>query len=872
VPKRHSWRQNLKDLADLAETMISGSDPQQLYEQLTKRIAQITGAKGCLIATYEKAKKTFVAQKPIYGLKEKPGIPLVYESTTAYEDIWNFRKNGTLLSNHPQGDTRIHPYFVEAFSIRSLIFAPMIVQKELLGVIAVFNKTRGFTEFDSYLASIVAYQAGIILKNSMLMAAEKRTINAINLLNETARQMNSSLVLDEILELALTAMQKLLKMYEIGVYLPAENDSFLEMKTCSGPQYKQLKEQGYIQSIEVGMLGSAFRNANPVFTNDASSDPLFLNHPFMDTKSEACIPVKHAGKVMAVLDIQSTEVNAFSPDELLILETLADHIAVAFHNAVIYESERKHNDQMLLLSEIISELALITDRNAIVKTTVERIKQRFQYYFVAFGWVDEDEQMVRDWYYLPKFDVLKKRLQAVPLSRGVTGKAARTGKTVIASDTSKAPDYFNLLEEVRSELATPVRIGDTVVAVLDLESDRLGAFDESDGLIMETLAHALSTALQNADSYYRLERINHQLAETARMKDEIVQIVAHDFRSPLTVIRGYMDFLLKRGDWKDERQKEIMETVSTQAQRLQKLAEATLKASRLDSGDIAFSYEKLDFTSFLQRLIFPWSERHKFVTKVIGDLPLIRADAGRLQEVMENLLSNAIKYSPEGGQIEISARKIHRSELPQNVQTEGSENVLQVSVSDEGMGIPAEKKDLLFQRFSRIHENRRIEGIGLGLYIVKKMVEAQGGRIWVEDKQPKGARFCFFLPALDEEQARENILIVDDDIHTLRLLHKAISELGYDVITAADGKEAIDKLFRFKPNLIILDVLMPGISGLELIERLRRNPETMHIPVVVFTGKSDFKIPAQFEPTPVIPKNSGIQALKDFIQKRLSLA
>src|SRR5207244_8035668 len=109
--------------------MISGSDPQQLYDQLTNRMASITGARACLIATYDKTTKSFIAQKPIYGLKEKPGVALVYESTSQYEEIWNFRENGTLLSNNPVGDPRIHPHFVEVFSIRSLIFAPMIIQK-----------------------------------------------------------------------------------------------------------------------------------------------------------------------------------------------------------------------------------------------------------------------------------------------------------------------------------------------------------------------------------------------------------------------------------------------------------------------------------------------------------------------------------------------------------------------------------------------------------------------------------------------------------------------------------------------------------------------------------------------------------------------
>ena len=271
---------------------------------------------------------------------------------------------------------------------------------------------------------------------------------------------------------------------------------------------------------------------------------------------------------------------------------------------------------------------------------------------------------------------------------------------MVLDDVAKASEYLNVLPEVKSEMAVPVKIGETVVAVLDLESDRRGAFDESDRISMETLAHALATAIQNANSYHALERINAQLAETARMKDEIVQIVAHDFRSPLTVIRGYMDHLLKKEDWKDERQREIMETVSAQAQRLQRLAEATLKASRLDSGDLSFSMEKLDFQSFLQRLIFPWSEKHTFALEVQPNLPLIHADAGRLQEVMENLLSNAIKYSPSGGKITIRARSARRAQLPDYLEPPESELFLLVSVSDEGIGIPADKRDLLFRRFT----------------------------------------------------------------------------------------------------------------------------------------------------------------------------
>ncbi len=847
--------------------MISYSDPGELYRQLTERIAQITGARACLIALYDKNRKRFLTQKPHYGTKERHNIPAEYQVTVEYHQLWNFRKQGVLLSNNPANDPRVFPGFVKNYFARSVILAPMIVQHELLGIIAILNKRNGFTEFDSYLGSIVAYQTGIILTNARLISEEKRRTEQIRVLNETARQTTANLSLDDIVQDAVIAIQKTLHLTEVGIYLPAENDNLLELKASSGPYHRLIHEQGYIQSVEVGFIGYAFREKKTIYSNDCKNHPHFMQHPMIPAHSEACIPVMREGKVLAILNVESTEYDAFAPGDILMLEMLADQLATAFHNAIVYENERKHNEQMLLLSELISELASILDSTQIVKTVVERIKQRFHYYFVTFAWADQEEKVLKDWYFLPKFD---KQVPKIPFEKGLTGRAVRTGKAVLVNNTADEPDYIPIFEEVRSEVVMPVRIGDAVVAIIDLQSDRLNAFDDSDLLILETLAHAVSTALQNAASYQRMERINEKLAQIAQQKDEIVQIVAHDFRSPLTVIRGYMDFLLKKGDWKDERQKEIMETVSLQALRLQKLAEATLKASRLDSGEISFSYEKLDFQSFLRRLILPWSEKHEFKLHAPPDLPLIRADSGRMQEVMENLLSNAINYSPEGGTIEVSVRTIPANDLPDGfVSEEGPKRYLVVSVADEGIGIPAEKKQLLFQRFSRVHDNKRIEGIGLGLYIAKKMIETHGGRIWLEEKE-KGAKFCFIIPALEQEETVENILIVDDDIHTIRVLHRALSGLGFDIVTATDGREALDKLYRFTPQLVILDVTMPVISGLEFIQRLKGNEETRDIRVIVFTGKSDFHLPAEYGSIPVISKNAGIKALKGEIDKILN--
>lgn len=854
----------------MTETLLSAKDLPELYGQLTERIAQITGGRACLIAQYDSVSKSFVTQLPTYRAKERDGLPLIYKVNPEKHKLWNFRLQGTLLSNNAATDPRVDNYFAKNYKAKSCLISPMIVQNKLMGLIVIMNKPKGFTEFDSYLASLIGFQAGVIISNALLMEDEKRRVKQIALLNETARSINSSLVLEDILQRAMDAVVSILKKNEVGVYIPNEERTRVHLIACCGPLHKKIMEQGYVQSVDRGLIGMAFQKASTVYSNDCKNDPRFLVHPMIHTNSEVCIPVKRENYVLALINVESPEINGFSSYDILFLETLADQLAVAFHNATVYQRERKYRNQMHLLSELISELALVLDVKLIAKTTVERIKQRFEYYFVAFGWVDEERRVIKDWYYLPRFPQLEQPSQTeeFPFDSGLVGLCARTGKTVVVQDVTRSQDYFNVLPDVKSEMVTPVKVGDSVVALLDLQTVRMNGFDESDQTIMETLAHALSTTIQNANSYHRLERINTKLAETSRMKDEIVQIVAHDFRSPLTVIRGYMDYLLKKGEWKDEKQKEIMNTVSLQALRLQKLAEATLKASRLDSGDISYSFEKLDFVSFIQRLIFPWSEKHKFVVDVTNNLPLIKADAGRLQEVIENLVSNAIKYSPDGGKIEILATRVKASDLPVELGMESTADLLKVCVSDEGIGIPPEKRDLLFQRFSRVHENRRIEGIGLGLYIAKKMVDMHGGRIWVEPLA-KGTRFCFAIPAFEETVSEDNIMLVDDDVNTLRILHKTISELGYEVVTATDGNEALEKLRRFRPLLIILDVLMPGMDGLELLHRLRENPETEAIPVIVFTGKNDVFLPRELGAVSVVSKNAGVSALKACIEQVL---
>jgi two-component system sensor histidine kinase ChiS len=236
-------------------------------------------------------------------------------------------------------------------------------------------------------------------------------------------------------------------------------------------------------------------------------------------------------------------------------------------------------------------------------------------------------------------------------------------------------------------------------------------------------------------------------------------------------------------------------------------------------------------------------------------LPWAYADPDRVRQVVTNLLDNAIKFTAEG-RITISAR-------PYEAGAKGNEpaKFLEVCVSDTGIGIREEDLDKLFGKFKALDASTTSEykGVGLGLNICKGLVEVQNGRIWVKSKYGEGSRFCFTLPVAEEavkpevsslqqgyeaeavraaEKAVEiNVLAVDDERDHVELIGKILRDGGYQIRKAYDGGEAIESIKHSKPDLIILDLMMPNVSGFEVIEYVKKGEDTKEIPIIVITGK-----------------------------------
>ncbi len=226
--------------------------------------------------------------------------------------------------------------------------------------------------------------------------------------------------------------------------------------------------------------------------------------------------------------------------------------------------------------------------------------------------------------------------------------------------------------------------------------------------------------------------------EAEQLKSTFISVISHELKTPVSLIKGYAG-TLRRDDakWDSRTVQESLQVIEEEADRLAALIENLLDASRLQAGALKLNLGEVDLNALASELVTKFrtqTDKHTFVVEFPPTFPIIHGDEERLRQVLTNFLSNAIKYSPDGGAIRVTGRA-----EPERVVT---------TVSDEGMGLPEDELDKVFDRFYRADTpaTRRAQGAGLGLYLAKAVVEAHGGQIWASSESGRGAAFSFSLP------------------------------------------------------------------------------------------------------------------------------
>lgn len=495
-------------------------------------------------------------------------------------------------------------------------------------------------------------------------------------------------------------------------------------------------------SIEEGIPGTVMKSRMP-FRTGIHPGPAFAHAlegrlQELGIHSILAVPMRAGSETIGCMAFGSVEPSRHTEDDLAVARIFAHHCAMALRNSSLFEDAGKRISQIEVINEVSHLLSSMLNLEELLRVAAEAIQKTFGYFDVTvFIMNGEGTHLQLEAHSGKHGDFLPSGYRQ-RVGEGMVGWVAAHDEAILCNDVSRDPRYVvHAYHDTKSELALPIRVAGRVVGVLNVEDRELQAFDETDGVVLETLCDQLGSALKNARLYEEIQDTNLKLIEMDRMKTEFLGIVSHDFRSPLSSIILAGKALLKHeGVQRVKRFKEYLQIIVDQANRLNQLAEDTLSITKIESGNLTYDFKIVNIDRLIQDAIsmVRISSRHTVSCEVDPNVRFIKADQSKLRQVLQNLISNAVKYSTRGGAITISAR-----EHP-------PEQIL-LTVSDEGIGIPPEKMDSLFQKFSRVDTGGEslIKGAGLGLWICKAVVEAHGGTIWAESEPGKGTRFAFTL-------------------------------------------------------------------------------------------------------------------------------
>ncbi len=389
-----------------------------------------------------------------------------------------------------------------------------------------------------------------------------------------------------------------------------------------------------------------------------------------------------------------------------------------------------------------------------------------------------------------------------------------------------------------------------------------------------TLEHDVAERTSQLDVQRKvLARQNEKLLEMDRLKSQFLANISHEFRTPLTLIKGPLKRILA-GEYTHDRDQlnSAVETSSRNANRLSRLMEELLTLSHLESNQLRLQVQSIEINSYCRRITSMFEHQAKereltFNTSLLSDDRVVFFDPNKIETVLCNLLSNAFKYTPRQGNVHFAVRV-----EPAAATEEGQ---LIFSIADTGQGIPERLKDRIFDRFYRLEQDDRsgVEGSGIGLSLVRELTDLHGGQVNVHSRDAVGSDFqvslplgfshydksefsthtddeftqskpaiAAYTPAVAQVQTTDKglrpTLLLVEDVADMRDYIASHFDTDYNVLTASDGQQALTVLEKNTVDVVVTDLMMPLMDGMELLANIRASEQTATLPVLILSARS----------------------------------
>jgi PAS domain S-box-containing protein len=554
--------------------------------------------------------------------------------------------------------------------------------------------------------------------------------------------------------------------------------------------------------------------------NPFSTDDYFAHRQPKSVKSVLCLPIMRRSALIGLLYLENNlATHAFTPERVTVLELLASQAAISLENALLYADLQQENRERKLAEEALREqqarIRRLGDSNII----------GLLYWDVAGNVTEANDAFLQIVGY-SRQDLLSGNVRWPNMTpREYRAADAQTLEELRRTGTFQSFEKEYIRKDGRH---VPVLIGGALLE---------GSQENGVAFVLDL------TERKEAEA----ERAARRVAEAANQaKNAFLANMSHELRTPLNGILGYAQILQRDATLDPRRQREGLHVIQDSGEQLLTLINDILDFAKIEAGKLALSLTDIALAKFMRLTaeIIDLRARQKgldFVCDLAPNLPrAIRADEGRLRQVLLNLLSNAVKFT-DRGRVSLRVRFSPPAQLRFEVQ-------------DTGIGVSADHLETIFQPFEQVSDpQRRLGGTGLGLAISRRFVRLMGSDIQVTSEVGTGSTFWFELdvPVIETETRtpperivtgyegpRKKVLVIDDVAANRAMAVDMLSQLGFDVVEAANGLEALHKAEATRPDWILTDIVMPEMDGLEVTRRVRRIPGFESVPIIAMSASA----------------------------------